>query len=470
MVNDYWQRVLQGMLFMLLCIAWGGAVAWAGPKDIQTSMDFSLFKLGTTAPVVLVVGGIQGDEPGGFSAATLLATRYRVHAGTLWVVPNLNFPSIVQRSRGIHGDMNRKFARLDTTDPEYSTVSRIQGLIRASEVRLVLNLHDGSGFFRHQHEGPLFNPARWGQAVIIDQEHMDDRSVFLSHLSGLADRVTQYANAALLQDKHKYHVRNTRTAQGDREMEKSLSWYAVRHGKAAFGLEASKEFAIDMRVYYHLRLVEGFLREAGVHFERDFELSPHGVAAALQSDLSVTFANNRVVLPLEDIRPYVGYLPLPRNGPGPAIGSKPIMAVVPDSGYLNVQYGNRIMTRIRPDWREMDNGLDSMRVMVDNTEQHVFLGQVLTVREHFNVSPVEGYRVNAIGVDSGKADESGMLLTRKHFKERFSLDKSALLYRVEIYKNTAFVGMFLVQFGTKKQTAQRNCLPSVEGKPTPYGR
>lgn len=435
---------------------------WADPQDIQTSMDFSLFKLGSSAPVVLVVGGIQGDEPGGFSAATLLATRYTMSAGTVWVVPNLNFPSIVNRSRGLHGDMNRKFARLDSADPEYSTVTRIQGLISAPEVGLVLNLHDGSGFFRHSYEGPLHNPARWGQAIIIDQEQMDDPAQFLSHLGGLAERVSQQVNTGLLHGKHKYHVRNTRTAQGDREMEKSLSWYAVRQGKAAFGLEASKEFSIDMRVYYHLRLVEAFLSEAGVQFERDFELSPAGVAAALQSNLSVTFAGNRVVLPLEDIRPYVGYLPLPRNGPGPAIGSKPIMAVVPDAGYLNVQYGNRTMTRISPDWRDMDHGLDSMRVVVDNAEQHVSFGQVLTVNDSFTVLPVEGYRVNVIGFDSGKSDESNISLSRKHFQARFSVDRSAKLFRVEVYNNAAFCGMFLVQFGHKPQILSRDCLPAVE--------
>lgn len=464
MAKMFYKMPSWGMTLVLLLSLFRAAPVWADPVDLQTSMNFSLFRMGTSAPVVLVVGGIQGDEPGGFSAATLLATRYTISAGTLWVVPNLNFPSIIKRSRGIHGDMNRKFARLDRADPEYSTVTRIQGLITAPEVNLVLNLHDGSGFFRPRHENSLFNPSRWGQAIIIDQEYMDDRSLFLSHLSGLAERVSQQVNTALLQSKHKYHVRNTRTAQGDREMEKSLSWYAVRNGKAAFGLEASKEFPIDMRVYYHLHLVEGFLREAGLQFERDFELSPAGVAAALQSDLSVTFADSRIVLPLEDIRPYVGYLPLPRKGPGPAIGSKPIMAVVPDAGYLNVQYGNRTMTRIMPDWRDMDKDLDSVQVLVDNAEQHVFFGQVVNVRENFTVRPIEGYRVNVIGVDSGKMDESNMSLGRKNFQERFSVDRSAMLYRVEVYKNAAFAGMFLVQFGTRAQNASRDCLPAVEGK------
>lgn len=451
----------------LLCGIVCPATVNADPQDVQTSMDFSQFTLGTSAPVVLVVGGIQGDEPGGFSAATLLATRYTITVGTVWVVPNLNFPSIVMRSRGVHGDMNRKFARLDAADPEYPTVTRIQSLISAPEVSLVLNLHDGSGFYRPKHEGPLYNPSRWGQAIIIDQDNMESDSSTLNRLGKVANSVSSKVNRVLLHPKHRYHVRNTRTAQGDREMEKSLSWYAVRNGKAAFGLEASKEFSIDMRVYYHLHLVENFLREAGVQFTRDFELSPTGVAAALQSDLSITFAGNRVVLPLEDVRPYVGFLPLPRNGP-PTITSKPIMAVVPDGDYLNVQYGNRTMTRIQPDWRDIDTGIDSVRVVCDGVEQPVQFGQVLAVREHFNVLPLEGYRVNVIGVDSGKADESAMLLQLKHFIPRFSLDRRALVYRVEVYKNNAFAGMFLVHFGTKGRVNRGGeALPAVEGLPRP---
>lgn len=456
-------------IFLLMAVFLLPAQSVADTGHMYTALDFSLFKMGSGAPVVLVVGGIQGDEPGGFSAATLLATRYTVKAGTVWVVPNLNFPSIVKRSRGIHGDMNRKFDRLDSADPEYPTVTRIQNLIRAPEVGLVLNLHDGSGYFRPKYVNSLCNASRWGQAVIIDQENLDEAAP-LGQLGLTAEKVTKYVNRSLLSALHKYHVRNTRTAQGDREMEKSLSYYAVRHGKAAFGLEASKEFAVDMRAFYHLKLIEGFLHEAGVSFERDFKLSPAGVAAALQSDLSITFAGNRVLLPLEDVRPYIGFLPLPRSGSAAAIASKPIMAVVPDDGNLNVQYGNRTMTRIRPDWRDMDHGLDSMRMLVDGKEQVVFFGQVVPVRNVFSVFPVEGYRVNVIGVDSRKADESDLDLTLKHFQPRFSVDRSATLYRVEVYKNAAFAGMFLVRFGNKNQTVARDSLPGVAGAESTRGR
>lgn len=94
-------------------------------------------------------------------------------------------------------------------------------------------------------------------------------------------------------------------------MERSLSYYAVRRSKAAFGLEASKEFSVELRAYYHLLMIESFLQQAGVDFSRAFALTPEGVRGALQDNLAVSFADNRVFLPLEDARPAINFLPLP---------------------------------------------------------------------------------------------------------------------------------------------------------------
>ena len=92
----------------------------------STIKDFTLHKkgLGENNNTLLVIGGIQGDEPGGFNAASLLVTHYKITKGNLWVVPNLNFMSILKRSRGPYGDMNRKFADLSLNDPEYGIVKK----------------------------------------------------------------------------------------------------------------------------------------------------------------------------------------------------------------------------------------------------------------------------------------------------------------------------------------------------------
>lgn len=59
---------------------------------------------------LLVIGGIHGNEPGGYFAPSILATHYKILSKNLWIVPNLNKDSIIANKRGINGDMNRKFA------------------------------------------------------------------------------------------------------------------------------------------------------------------------------------------------------------------------------------------------------------------------------------------------------------------------------------------------------------------------
>ena len=97
------------------------------------TLNFNLIKKGIDDNnTLLIVGGIQGDEPGGFISASLIATHYEITKGSVWVVPNLNFYSIIKRHRGPYGDMNRKFANLSKRDPEYKTVERIKRYITNS--------------------------------------------------------------------------------------------------------------------------------------------------------------------------------------------------------------------------------------------------------------------------------------------------------------------------------------------------
>ncbi len=479
------------LCFLFLCCLFVTSAAGAAPSNF--ALDFTTIRLGDdpqaqvkgtpalahtdgstdgdssvlsteaqASPVVLVVGGIQGDEPGGFSAATLLTTHYTIRKGVMWVVPNLNFPSIIKRSRGLHGDMNRKFAKLDNKDPEFGTVRRIQELIRNPRVRLVLNLHDGSGYYRPTFEDKLRNPNRWGQSVIIDQEAVS--GAFMGSLGDEARQAAASANNKLLSAQHALHVHNTRTAEGDHEMDRSLSYYAVLQGKAAFGLEASKEFSVEVRAYYHLLMVESFLAQAGIEFTRGFALTPEGVREALLDKLDVSFADNRVFLPLEDVRPSINLLPLSKDAPAQAVTSKPIMAVLPcakgEEGQYCVHYGNRMITLIRPEWREMDHSLTGMKVLADGHETEAPFGHILEVSQNLLVKPVEGYRVNAIGYDSGRKDESGEVMTLKDFHSRFSVDRQGRLYRVEVYKGQRFSGMFLVRFVSERNRMTNNNTPS----------
>lgn len=439
----------------------------------HTELDFNLYKLGTgNGPTVLVVGGIQGDEPGGFSAASLLVTHYAITNGSVWVVPNLNFPSMIKRSRGPNGDMNRKFAALRKDDPEYDTVCRIKDIILDKQVDIILNLHDGSGFYRPKNEGPMRNPMRWGQSVIIDQAALPGARH--GDLAAMAQKAVREVNGGLLSPAHEYHLKNTRTAEGDHEMEKTLTFFAIRHGKPAFGIEASKDFSTEQRAYYHLRVLESFLRQMGVGFRRDFAMTPRGVLAALESDVAVAFFDQRLYLPLDDVRASLGYIPLKKGEKVSFTATKPILAVVDEDDGYRVFYGNRALTRITPEWREYTDGPGSLSLDVDGRKLVVPFGRMVTVRDTFTVHPVDGFRVNAIGAQVARPDarddsECDVAIRKKDFQNRFSIDKSGTIYRVEVYRGEKFAGMILVRFEGGAKPGKRDMRPSVAGRESLLG-
>lgn len=426
---------------------------------------WSLHKLGEGSPKVLIIGGIQGDEPGGFSAAALLSTHYTVSSGAVWVVPNLGFASIIKRSRGVYGDMNRKFGPLGKDDPDYATVQRIQALIRTPGLHLVLNLHDGSGFYRPTRISDQENPQRWGQCVIIDQSAMEHAS---GDLEKLGQTVLREVNRTLLTPDHVYYLKNTLTNKGNPEMEKALTWYAVRNNVPAFGVEASKALPAEVRAYYHLQVIEAFLKEAGVTFTRNFPLSQRGVASALQTDVNIRFAGGRIFMPLENLRPRImGTLSLPKEAARRYVASTPILAVSRDGADLCLNYGNRVVTRVRPDWVEIDTSVTSLPVTIDSQSRAVAFGEVVDVQKSFQVNVTEGVRVNAIGVTKGP-DETGITLRRGDFQERYSLDPHGYLFRVEAYKDKRLLGMILVRFAGGPKPDLDN-LPAVAGRETAFG-
>lgn len=416
-----------------------------------SSMDFKFYKKEGALPggTVLIIGGIQGDEPGGFNAASLLATRYRVTGGNLWVVPNLNFESIIKRSRGVYGDMNRKFAVLPQNDPEYATVEKIKGIITDPKVEMILNLHDGSGFFRPTDEDRLHNTYRWGQSCIIDQERINNAR--FGDLAAIAGKVVEEVNRKSVDEEHIFRLKNTKTREGDHEMEKSLTYFAINQGKPAFGIEATKEFPTHLRVYYHLLAVEGYLKEAGVAFTRDFEMTPEGVKEAINSDIRVSFYNDRISFDISDVRSTLNYFPLRKGGEVEFSSDNPLVALLGSGKRFNIHYGNRRMTFLNPQYMDFDDSIAGVEMDVDGFSEQVPFGRVMPVADSFTVKAKPGYRVNVIGfVKPGVKNESGVEVTHNGFMRSFSVDNRGKVYRVEVYKGDKFSGMILVDFDKTK--------------------
>jgi len=461
---------LVAMVGLLLCFVSVASAKHLGP------LDYTMHRMGSGhGPTLLVVGGIQGDEPGGFTAASLLTTRYNFTKGNVWVAPNLSFPSIILSTRGFHGDMNRKFAFIAPDDPDYKTIMSIKDAILAPEVDLILNLHDGSGFYRPTAINSMLNPARWGQSVIIDQEELDNcpDHNHLGNMGNLARHVAAQVNSKLLNALHVYHVKNTETRLGDREMEKTLTYFAITHGKPAFGVEASKDLSHAQRTYYHLLALEAFMRRMGIEFTRDFDITPADVERVIHENLNLAFYDNRIFLDLENVRSQLNYFPLKKDADMPFAASSPLVTVLGAGEEYTVYHGNKVLTRLRPEYFDYDESLQSVPMRIDGQRRQVGIGQMVGVQESFLVEALPGVRVNVIGYappSGGLESEDGVLLTNADIQSRFSVDVQGTIYRVEFYKGPKFAGMILVNFRGRPAAPPAVCTARVLSSPTNAGR
>lgn len=423
-------------------------------SDPLKPINFSLIKQETfpQSPTLLIMGGIQGDEPGGFNATNIFLKHYRIKKGNVWVVPVLNKHSMLYNHRGIFDDMNRKFAKLSLDDPEYLLIENIKSLINTPQISAILHLHDGSGFYRHTYENKLFNPNRWGNSSIIDQEILE--GIQYGNLKEIATKMTEYINQQLLNPIHRYHIRNTHTAKGDVEMEKALTYFAIKHNKPAFANEASKELSVERRVYYHLLAIEGLLDQLGIVYEKDFKLTP-SVLYGLINDKSLNVKiDNNIFLPLYGLRSHLKYFPLPKGAdiPNISLESKAyIVGLLPKYNQVYLKYGNKLMTRLYPEYLEFDYSLKEISIKIDGREKNIPIGSMISVKENFEILPIDGYRVNIIGYvipgdKSLKPNETGILIHHKNCIPRFSIDKAGKIFRVEMYKDEKFSGMILVKF------------------------
>ena len=215
---------------------------------------------------LMIMGGIQGDEPGGYLAADLYAD-IALRKGDLTVVPRSNFLSIIKHKREINGDMNRRFSRKSKEYYEDRVVEILKGLMAESDY--FLNLHEGSGFYSDERKSELVNPDRYGQSIIADTDIFKTEDGGLLELGKIARSVIEGVNASIEDKGHYFHFNNHRTFERDSshtEQRGSATFFALStYNIPAFGVETSKEIKdIEAKVRYHTLVINGFMDEFGI--------------------------------------------------------------------------------------------------------------------------------------------------------------------------------------------------------------
>lgn len=395
---------------------------------------------------LLVIAGIHGDEPGGYFSASILASHYKITSKNLWIVPNLNQPSIQKDSRGIHGDMNRKFSTLKKNDKDAATIKEVKKIILAKKVSLVLNLHDGHGFYRKKNQGNIFNPNAWGQTCVIDQCNLKQDQPF-GNLDNIAKTVKEKMNKKLLKDHHSFDVRNTNTKFDDEAMQLSLTYFAVTNNKPAFAIESSKNLdSLSQKVFYQLLAIEEFMNIMGIKFERDFKLSEFNLTNIINNYGTLSI-NNNIFINLSNIKKTLRFIPIKSKSNNFKF-SNPLGSINKENGNFVVYIGNKKITTLKPDYFKMsDTCVINFDVEIDGKRSTILAGKDFLANKNFKIITKDDIRVNIIGYRSKKyKNESGLKVNFKDLNSWYALDKTKKTYRIEFYRNDEFCFMSKVHF------------------------
>ncbi len=233
-----------------------------------TDYELNVYKVYGKEPgkTILLIGGIQGDEPGGFLSADSYADMALLK-GNLIVVPRANFHSILLNQRQVNEDMNRKFADDKWANYETKVVAILKDLIAESDC--LLNLHDGSGFYSDKWESNQRNPKRYGQSIIADYEkfELDDKRTTLM-LGDIGREVVEKINKKIKKKDYLFHFNNHDTGSMTtihKVQRKSATYYALtKCGIPAFGVETSKSLPLELKIRHHVFAINAFMEKFGV--------------------------------------------------------------------------------------------------------------------------------------------------------------------------------------------------------------
>jgi len=395
---------------------------------------------------LLVIGGIHGNEPGGYFAPAILASHYTILSKNLWIIPNLNKESIIHYKRGVHGDMNRKFAKIQAKDKDKATVEAIKKVILEPKVSLVLNLHDGHGFYRKKNQGSIFNPNAWGQTCVIDQCKLKTHQAF-GDLNKIAEQVRLNVNKRLLKKHHSFNVKNTKTKYEDEAMQLSLTYFAVTHNKPAFAIETSKNLSsLSQKVFYQLLAIEEFMKIMQIEYTRDFKLNEKNIAKIIKNYGTLEI-NHNILLNLNNIKKSLSYIPI-KSKSNEFNFSHPLGSVKKRSnGVFDIYIGNIKITSLRPQYFKMTSECkESYPLEIDGKEVSIQKTSTFHVVDDFRVIKDKSYRVNIIGYHGKNADESEEKISLKDLNKHYSVDTKNKVYRVEFYKNDEFCTMLMAKF------------------------
>lgn len=202
-----------------------------------------IYESAIEGPVVMVVGGIHGNEPAGSLAASKFID-IPVIKGKLIVIPRANTVALDANIRTLPEieDLNRAYpGKIDGTPAQRITYDIVQ-LMKKYQVAMVLDLHEGYAFNAVDHKSV-------GETILPGK---DDTSVLL------AMDAVEHINKQITEDKKKFSVLANPIIG-------STAHYAnTVLNVPAFTVETSSDQSLEDRVNFSFEIAEFLVSSQGV--------------------------------------------------------------------------------------------------------------------------------------------------------------------------------------------------------------
>ncbi len=117
----------------------------------RAATDMVIRHSGAPGPAAMILGGVHGNEPGGWGAVDEIAARWTPTAGTLIVLPRANVLAIASFVRTFDdiGDLNRLYpGNASSALLMEQMAGEIVATAREFSVDLLIDMHESWGFYR----------------------------------------------------------------------------------------------------------------------------------------------------------------------------------------------------------------------------------------------------------------------------------------------------------------------------------
>lgn len=157
--------MIKKILFILI---FNSIICYPNEKVSLSEIDY--FKTGRGKPVVMIIGGIHGDEISGIEKAREFK-EYKISKGTLVIIPEANKEAVRNGNRTEYymQDLNRSFFQ-NNNDKSSKKAQEIIKVIEHYKPNIILDCHE-SYYNYDENKDPNFYI---GNALIFQQNTMDE--------------------------------------------------------------------------------------------------------------------------------------------------------------------------------------------------------------------------------------------------------------------------------------------------------